>query len=664
MTRTHLKTLLACPLVAGALASGAFAQTIVESFDFASSDPNAVAGTTGYNGTAATFTRGSGSGADSSEGTNSLRLDIAFNGVAFDNVNVERFLSAPYVLSTPLPAANLASAFAVRLDIKGNAAFGAGANGTNIWVRLFDNDGDQFQFINFTDPALASPTFTNDHPIAFFNNSVVVNGILEQVNAVQIVLQDADGDTTSASMFLDKLVFEEIAPASQQQIDNFESATDNTAAAANWAIGNTGTVTITPVSGTGADANEGTFALGLNLNMGGSAFEDGFVRRTLGAPILLSQAYTAAGPAGQNISDLGVTLDIKGAAPFNGTVGNTNIWIRLNETDGDIWRYINFTDPVLGTTSWTNDHSLGGGLIDRDGASTGDGNFTQVASYDILIQNPVAEAKSGIIYVDDFKIEEPTAPPVTGLTYTIPVIAPGQAPNVTDSVFDAIYSNGSLHPVIEGDDWKDWAQRTTDAGAGISTNSDSAAAAGISGTSKAYLISDGTYLYFGMRVWDSNTALMTADTGNDTFTKFNVEDIEVAFSALSGAAGAGAAAKIVMDAFSNIDDMMPDGVVSVNTGALTNNNSYIIDANTWALEWRVAINELVTLSQTNLSTPLPAPSGGNWFGHIGYQAPFSGPNGRVPLYAAGHANGFANLTVEFDMSAIAQATAVGDWNMY
>jgi len=43
---------------------------------------------------------------------------------------------------------------------------------------------------------------------------------------------------------------------------------------------------------------------------------------------------------------------------------------------------------------------------------------------------------------------------------------------------------------------------------------------------------------------------------------------------------------------------------------------------------------------------------------VGYQA----PGGRVPLYAAGHANGFGNLTVEFMLPDPAASTP--DWNLY
>lgn len=641
MKGSRFRLALLAGLGTALLTSGAVAQTTVESFEFASSTANAQAGTTVYQGTLATGSADSGSGANANEGTYALGVNIDFNGAAFDNINVERFLSAPYVLTTPIAAGDLATDFAVRLDIKGDPAFAAGANGTNIWVRLFDADGDQFQFINFTDAALGNSTYTADHPIAFFNNSVVVNGTLEQVTAVQIVFQDADGDDTApATVYLDKLVFEEVTtPLGPHVIDDFELAVDDTAAQTLWGGSSDPTVLLTRVSGSGANANEGSFSLGMDLQMFGAAFEQGNITRILPVPVALDAVYNTTNASPLNVSDLAPTIDLKGLA---GNLDNCNIWLRFNETDGDQWQYINFLDPAIGGTSFADDHQV---FFFSHSITAGDGNFTEIASYEVLIQNPEPIAKNDILHIDDLKIAEPGSggpPPPPLLVYNIPLITPAQAPNVTDTVFDPIYSNAGAHDVIEGDEWKDWAQRNTDPGAGISTNADPVAAAGIFGTSKAYLLSDGTNLYFGMRVWDPNTANMTADTGDETLTKFEVEDIEVAFSALQGNPGSLDAAKIVMDAFSNIDDMIPDGNLSSNTGALTNNNSYIIDANTWAVEWSVPIADLTSGPLAN-----PLPPAGPWYGHIGYQSPFPGP--RVPLYAAAHGNGFGLFNVQFNL---------------
>lgn len=640
MKGSRFRLALLAGLGTALLTSGAVAQTTVEDFEFASSTANAQAGTIVYNGTLATGNADSGSGANANEGSFALGVNIDFNGAAFDNINVERFLAAPYVLSTPIAAGDLATDFAVRLDIKGDPAFAAGTNGTNIWVRLFDADGDQFQFINFTDPALGNATYTADHPIAFFNNSVVVNGILEQVNAVQIVFQDADGDDTAPTLlYLDKLVFEEVTtPPGPHVIDDFELAVDDTAATTLWGGSSDPTVLYSRVSGSGANANEGTYSLGLDLQMFGGAFESAIVSRILPVPVALDDVYNTTNASPLNVSDLAPTIDLKG---LTGDLDNCNIWLRFTETDGDQWQYINFLDPALGGTSFVDDNQV---FFFSHSIMAGDGNFTEIASYEIVIQNPEPIAKVDTLYVDDLKIAEPggggpTPPPL--LVYNIPLITPAQAPNVTDGVFDAIYSNAGAHDAIEGDEWKDWAQRNTDPGAGISTNTgDPAAAAGIFADTKAYLLSDGTNLYFGMRVWDPNTTGLSSDTGDDTFTKWMVEDVEVAFSATQGTAGVTDAAKIVMDAFSNIDDMIPDGVVASNTGALTNNNSYVIDATTWALEWSVPIADLTGGPLLN-----PLPPAGPWYGHIGYQA----PGGRVPLYAAAHGNGFGLLNIQFNL---------------
>lgn len=443
-------------------------------------------------------------------------------------------------------------------------------------------------------------------------------------------------------------------------LDNFEFATDNTAAAAAVVVSGFPAATGTAVSGTAANANEGTFSIGLNGTLPGTAFEDLRFARTLPAPVSLGGSFSTTGGSGSNITDLAVTIDISGNTSYAGASGNattgTNIWIFLREADGDVWRYINFLEPALGTAGYANDVRMTG-LIDRDASSTGDGNLTQITAYDVLIQNPVAQAKSGVIYFDDLKIE--AIDPNGGFTYTIPKITTLQAPNVTDTVFDAIYANSGSHAVIGGDQWKDWAQRISNPQAGISTNTtNTSAATGIFNTSKAYLISDGTDLFFGMIVYDSNTALMTADSGDDTVTKFNVEDIEVAFSSTSGTAGAADAVKFAQDAFGHIDDMMPDGTASINTTAKVNSNSYIINSTSWACEFRVGIDELITLSQSNLTTPLP--SDGIWYGHVGYQS----PGIRIPLYAAGNGNGFGNFTVAFDLSALNLTASAESWMNY
>lgn len=445
-------------------------------------------------------------------------------------------------------------------------------------------------------------------------------------------------------------------------IDDFEFATDNTAAAAGVTVVGS-TATGTAVSGSAANANQGSFSLGLDGTFPGNAFEDVRYSRTLASPLSLGGSFTPGGPSGSSLADLAVTIDVKGTASYAGSgtdaTTGTNLWILLQEADGDIWRFINFTDPALSSSSFTDDHRLIG-LVDRDGASTGDGAFTEIVSYTILVQNPFAEAKAGTIYVDDFKIEVLGASPAPTFVYTIPLIDSVDAPNVTDGIFDAIYSNGGAHEVIEGDEWKDWNQRGTNIEAGISTNTTNpTAASGIFNDSKAYLISDGTTLYFGMIVSDTNTALMTADSADDTLNKFNVEDIEVAFSTSSGTAGAADAVKFALDAFGHIDDMMPDGVTAINTTAKVNSNSYIINSTTWACEFSVGIQELANLSLANLSTPLSAtPS--VWYGHIGYQS----PGLIIPLYAAGSGNGFGDFLVQFDFSEVFVVTDAEGWMNY
>lgn len=263
----------------------------------------------------------------------------------------------------------------------------------------------------------------------------------------------------------------------------------------------------------------------------------------------------------------------------------------------------------------------------------------------------------------DPKAVTPKATPDIFATFVVDLIDPSEAPNVTDAAFDAIYSNGSTHQVIEGNDWKDWL-------ASQGGNDTVAVGAPIANVSKAYFLTDMTNLYFGMLVYDSDTNLMTADTGDDTYFKYNFESIEVAFSALANAPAKPDSVKIAMDAFGNIDDMMPEGSLEIDTSAKTNHNSYIIDSTTWACEFSVGITELIDLSVTNLVNTLPAPGNLNlWYAHIGYQSVWDGDNGRVPLYAAYSGSGFSNFRFALDLSNAVPppppSTAVGDeWLLY
>ena len=400
------------------------------------------------------------------------------------------------------------------------------------------------------------------------------------------------GDTVGPFTY----TLQEGTPVTGGILEDFEFADSTVNAQAGVTATAGGLNTIAVDSGSGADATEGSYSLKAAITFDGTPWTTVQVARTRSGAYELSQTYGAATtPA---ISSLLLKLDVKGAPSF-GTTGTdaTNLFILLSDADGDIFRFINFTEASLASSTFVNDLQVA--YYDTQG--TGDGQLSQVTGVTVLFENPFSVAKSGTIVMDNLRLIEPSDTPVEGVNYLIPLIDPAQAPNVTDTTFDAIYDNGGVHPVISGDDWKDWAQRSTDPYAAIGDP--------IASVSKAYLISDGTYLYFGMQVYDPNTSAMTADTGDDTFTKWNVEDIEVGFSAVSGTAGAADAAKFSMDAFGHIDDMIPDGAtgLAVDTTAKTQHNSYVIDTNTWAMEFKVALSELV--GNTALVNPFAGGSG-------------------------------------------------------
>lgn len=635
-------------------ASTAQAQVLVEDFEFASDTAAAQAGVTVIPSTTISATVDSGAGADASQGTYSLAVDItqAAEG-AFDDVKIERWFAAPFTPTETITEANVGS-FAVTLDIKGDA----GLAGANIFLIAFDDDGQQWRFINFNEPALGNAAYSNDVRLNFFDIQSENSGEMGTINAVQVAIQNPNTATINGTLHLDNLVFTEAGdPIVSALLDDFEWATDNGAAAAGSTVSADVGSTIVAISGSGADATEGDHSVGLDLNFADVAYHAALFTRTLPTPIAVSGSYSVGGAPGSNVSELRLRLDVKGDPAFD-SANDTSIWIRLYDDLGNTWRFINFSDAALNSDTFTLDHAVG--FYDREIAGSAD-TFSAITGYQIVIQNPDAVTKEGVIYLDNFRIEEPSGEGLpTGLQYTIPLISPANAPNVTDTTFDAIYSNGGEHPVIEGNDWKDYASRVDDPGTPISVNGNNGTA--IADTTKAYILSDDEYLYFGILVYDPDTSAMTADTGNNTYTKWSVEGIEFAISAQSGTDGPGDAVKFAMDAFGNIDDMFPDSSagVLIDSSAIENSNSYIIDSTTWAMEFRVGIDELVSLSEAHLATPLPGGANATWYAHIGYQA----PGGRVPLYAAGHANGFGNFTVELDLSEINVVTATEDWFLY
>jgi hypothetical protein len=192
-------------------------------------------------------------------------------------------------------------------------------------------------------------------------------------------------------------------------VEDFEFATDDTAAAAGVTVSPETSVTIGVGSGSGADANEGTYSLRIDFSTPGTAggFEGGYVQRDFSPPIDLARTYAPAGAPGNSIEDLVFTLDIKGAPGFAAGSG-TNLWMFVHNGEGDRFRYINFTDPVLNSTTFTDDHRIGLGLIDLDAGGTGSGTLSQISAVELYIQNPNAStAITGSLFVDDLQLREP-----------------------------------------------------------------------------------------------------------------------------------------------------------------------------------------------------------------------------------------------------------------
>lgn len=674
-TRTHkevsliMRYLLCSLMLAASLPLAAGAVTQLENFEFADSNANAAAGVTDVSSTGQTATATAGSGEDKSEQAYSLGITPVFDSTAFGFAGVQRDMSSPLDLSATITAGNVAN-IDVRIDILGDPALAAGASGTNLWVRLLDaDDDDVVEFYNISEGAATVAGFSTGLQVGGGANSRIVqdgatfDGQVSTIRAAQILLEDADGDSSTGTVFVDNLTIRFPGELFAGIVEDFEFADTDGNASTGVFVGNNNASDPTIRSGSGANANQALYSLAADYSYTGNPFSFSFLDRTFDNPVELSQPYGnlangSTPPTAADATGLALTLDVLGDANFGSGANNANLFIQLFDADDDDdFRFIAFVSPQLASGTWTNNLTIP--FFDDNPFNTSlnrDYQIQRIRAARILIEEPDGDTYTATAHFDDMKIAEPGAAPFPTLNYTIALIDPVDAPDVTDSTFDVIYSNSGAHQAITGGNWKDWAQRLTDPFAPISDNLPDGP--NIAATSAAYVISDGVNLYFGMIVYDPNTSLMTADTGDDTFTKWNVEDIEVAFSNLPGAAGVADSYKFAMDAFGHIDDMYPDGTTAWNSGALVNSNSYIIDANTWACEFAVDLSILA--SGVGGSGPSLAMGTDTWYGHIGYQS----PGVRVPLYAAANGDGFSSLSIEYDLSALFPTTAVESWLLY
>lgn len=185
-------------------AAAASGQVLVEGFEFASDTASAQAGVTiTYGGETMSATVASGSGANATGGNYSLALTIAQSApAAFDNVRVNRSLATPFIPAATITADN-AGSLAVSIDIKGEA----GLDDANIFVNLRDDEGQEWRFINFNEPALGRDTFTTAVRLAFFDVRDVGSGVLGTVRDIQIRIQNPNATTINGTVYLDNLVF-------------------------------------------------------------------------------------------------------------------------------------------------------------------------------------------------------------------------------------------------------------------------------------------------------------------------------------------------------------------------------------------------------------------------------------------------------------------------
>lgn len=316
-------------------------------------------------------------------------------------------------------------------------------------------------------------------------------------------------------------------------------------------------------------------------------------------------------------------VDIHGNSLFH---PSHSLFFDFVESDGDVWRV---TVPL----SFMNEEKWNDFTVSIDSfalfTAAGDGVRTldEVNQLNIIVQN-ISPAVPNIaqLWFDNFRWSDEALPETADITLdTIKVnrIDPEAA------------------PVIGGDFDDSWFEL----GPSKSNFFDENGLIDDSYATEFTVLADGEFMYVGLLMNVPSTAAFTADTGEDTFTKWNVEDFEITFGNVPGVTID--YYKFTGDAFDQIDDMFPDsieGTQEFNAPSLEY-SSAIISETQWAAEFRVSFADMPDVDFTALV-----------FGHVGLQYPADGVFFAWPARSS-----FQNQNGGYDFSIL---TSVEHWMIH
>lgn len=546
------------------------------------------------------------------DGSHSMELYLTYDGTAWGGGAVTVAQQEPFAFNSDQ---------IVTMNIKGDSAKFSNSDALMVF-QFRDAAGEVIRFLDYIGPKSAN-WVTIKMPFAAFqegpydpNPTVAAdrNNLVSWEFYVQGVGSDVV-DPFEATVYIDNLKIVDAVAASEgdRVLDAFEYK-DDSAIASNYVSSGWGGAGTPKVS---AERVEGSKSLRIDMSFTGAAWGSAGVRSMDQDPFIFN-------------SDQVIRYSVKGD-PANLTSNDALIVLQFRDAAGEIFRYLDAVGPKA--ADWTTleipyaDFEESPWDANPDTAA----DRTKLVGWEFSIQGvgaDLVDAFQASILIDNLTLT--TVVPVVKKDYVVNYVSPANAPNVMDKVFDPIYAQAAE----EISTWED------DTYSPVSSPYDK---------SRAYLLTDKTKVYCGMVIGDPDTSTLKSDTVNDDLQKWNFDSWEIVFAPHAGTEDGQNYIKFAGDSAGYWDDISPDAAGGTAWSAPSfKTSAYIIDANTWAAEFSVAIADI----QAGFT-------GYDSYGHIGIQVKSPDLNFAWPDRAA-----FGSRNGHWDFSVLNPEASVADWAVF
>ena len=549
---------------------------------------------------------------ESAEGAACMQLEMDYTGAAWGAAGVSGSDVEPFTFG---------DYDRIHLLFKGDPTF---TNpGVVMVLSFFDVNGEVIRYLDYAAPE-SSDWMTLQIPAAAFEESPWDPNPevpADRTNLVRwdFTIQGVDGNETDGyftTVFLDdfKIMLGNPPVSVDDVFDDFERYADDAALQAFYLSNGQGGSAVPSLS---TDSTEGAASMQLDLSYTGDPWGQ-------------TGVSSGAVPSFALSDDQAISFSIKG----DPTLTNPGVVLVVSFFDaaGEQIRYLDDVAPTV--EEWTTYTFPVSAFVEGPWDPNPDvaADRSNLIRWDFLIQavdGNATEPFAATVLIDDFKTVSVT-PPDTTVDYIVNRIAPSDAPDVMDTAFDAVYADtGEAMATWEDDGFAPVSEPYSN--------------------TRAYLITDGTNVYCGMLIADPDTSTLRTDTANDTLLKWQVDSWEIVFAPHAGQEDGQNYVKFAGDSAGNWDDIFPDvdGGTDWNAPSFQS-NAYIVDANTWAAEFSVAITDIADMIVDYSS-----------YGHVGMQVKEPDHNFAYPDRA-----GFGSRNARWDFSVLDPATPVGDWPLF